>query len=73
MGTNDFLTKLGRRIIEIRNEKGIRQIDLAIDSELDDGSLRRIEAGRTNPTVKTLIKIAKGLGVKTKDLLDFEE
>jgi transcriptional regulator with XRE-family HTH domain len=72
MEAEDFLIKLGKRIVEIRDEKGIRQVDLALESELDDGSLRRIESGRTNPTVKTLTKIAKGLGVEMKDLFDFK-
>ena len=72
MRPEDFLIKLGRRIVEIRKEKGIKQVDLAFESELDDGSLRRIEDGRTNPTVKTLIKIANGLGVEVKDLFDFK-
>lgn len=71
METEDFLIKLGKRIVEIRNEKGIRQVDLALESELDDGSLRKIETGKINPTVRTLIKIAKGLGVSVKDLFDF--
>lgn len=72
METEDFLIKLGKRIVEIREEKGIRQVDLALESELDDGSLRRIESGRTNPTAKTLFKIAKGLGVEVKDLFNFK-
>ncbi len=67
----DLLIKLGNRIVQLRKEKGIRQIDLAINSNIDDGSLRKIESGKTNPTTKTLEKISKGLGVEVKDLFDF--
>lgn len=72
MEKDDLLVKLGKRIVQLRNEKGIRQGDLAFTIDIDDGSLRRIEDGRTNPTTKTLEKIAKGLGVEIKDLFDFK-
>ncbi|MBA4409717.1 MAG: XRE family transcriptional regulator [Odoribacter sp.] len=72
MKNDDLLVKLGERIVQLRKEKEIRQVDLAIDSEIDDGSLRRIEKGKINPTTKTLAKIAKGLGVEIKDLFDFK-
>jgi transcriptional regulator with XRE-family HTH domain len=72
MKEEDLLIKLGERIVQLRKEKGIRQVDLAIDSEIDDGSLRKIERGKINPTTKTLAKIAKGLGVEIKDLFDFK-
>ncbi len=71
MKKTDLLIKLGKRIIELRKEKNIRQIDLAYNIDIDDGSLRRIERGKTNPTAKTLEKIAKGLNVEIKDLFDF--
>jgi len=72
MENDDLLVKLGQRIVQLRKEKGIRQVDLAFDSEIDDGSLRRIEKGKINPTTKTLAKIARGLGVEIKDLFDFK-
>lgn len=68
---NDINVKIGQKIIQIRKDKGIRQVDLAVNTNIDDGSLRRIESGKTNPTLKTLEKIASGLGVPLKDLLDF--
>lgn len=37
------------------------QFDLAIKSDMEENALQRIEAGRTNPTLKTLLKITKGL------------
>jgi transcriptional regulator with XRE-family HTH domain len=73
MRPDDITTKLGSRIVKIRNEKGIRQVDLATFVNIDDSSLRKIESGRTNPTTRTLEKIANGLGVSIKDLFDFEQ
>jgi transcriptional regulator with XRE-family HTH domain len=72
MGKVDLLVKLGNRIVQLRKEKGIRQVDLAFNSDMDDSSLRKIESGRINPTAKTLERIAKGLDVEIKDLFDFE-
>ncbi len=69
----DLLIKLGERIVQLRKEKGIRQVDLAFNIDMDDGSLRRIERGRVNLTTKTLAKIAKGLEVEMKDLFDFKK
>ena len=71
MEKTDLLVKLGKKIVQLRKEKNIRQIDLAFNIDIDDGSLRRIERGKTNPTTKTLEKIAKGLNVEIKDLFDF--
>ncbi len=40
---------------------------------MDDGSLRRIESGRTNPTIFTLVRIAKALEVPLVELFLFKE
>ena len=45
------------------------QLDLAINSDMEDTALWRIEKGKTNPTIKTLLKVARGLGVEILDLL----
>jgi transcriptional regulator with XRE-family HTH domain len=71
MDAENLLVKLGQRIIQLRNEKGMKQIDLAINSNMDDSSLRKIETGKINPTAKTLQKIAIGLEISIKDLFDF--
>lgn len=72
MEKDDLLTNLGKRIVQLRKEKGIRQVDLSFSTDIDDGSLRKIEKGKINLTAKTLAKIAKGLGVEVKDLFDFK-
>jgi len=69
---DDITVKLGNRVVQLRKELDIKQIDLAAFANIDERVLRRIENGKTNPTTKTLEKIAQGLGVKVKDLFDFE-
>ncbi|MCY1719240.1 helix-turn-helix transcriptional regulator [Prolixibacteraceae bacterium Z1-6] len=70
MEKEDFLKKIGENIIRLREEKGLRQIDLAIELNIDDSSLRRIESGRTNPTIITLKKIADVLKVNLSEIVD---
>jgi transcriptional regulator with XRE-family HTH domain len=63
----DYLKKLGENIRTMRINKKMSQVDLAAACNFEKGNMRRIEAGRTNPTVKTLLKIAKTLDVAVAD------
>ena len=67
----EFIKKLGKRIVSLRKEKNMKQIDLAVEINIEDSALRRIESGRTNPTLKTLLRIAGGLEVSIIELLTF--
>ncbi len=69
---DDIQLQIGNRITQLRIERGLKQIDLAINCGIEDSALRRIEKGRTNPTIKTLLNIANNLDVEIKDLFDFE-
>ncbi|WP_281541352.1 helix-turn-helix domain-containing protein [Maribacter aestuarii] len=68
---NSYLKKLGKRIVVIRESKGIKQKELSDLLDMDDGSLRRIESGRTNPTTTTLLSLSKALGVEMSELFQF--
>ena len=68
----NYLKLLGGNIVKKRKERGIKQKELSDLLDIDDGSLRRIESGRTNPTTMTLYNIASALEIKLKDLFDFE-
>lgn len=57
----EYLQKLGTSIVALRKARGINQRELSDKLDMDDGSLRRIESGRTNPTITTLRKIAQAL------------
>jgi transcriptional regulator with XRE-family HTH domain len=70
---DQVLLKIGNRIRLLREQKNVSQQDLAALCNFEKGNMSRIEAGRTNPTVFTLIKISKALGVKLKDILDIED
>lgn len=55
-------------------QKGISQADLVgrMEGNIDPTNISRIEAGRTNPTVITLYRIAEALEIKLIDLLNIE-
>ena len=67
----ELLVLVGSRIKEIRISKGFSQVDLAsrIPGNFDTTNVSRIESGRTNCTLFTLLKIAQALEVEINDLL----
>ena len=60
---------IGFRIREVRQEKGISQEKLAALADLHRAYIGQIERGEKNIGVINLEKIAKALGVNTRDLL----
>jgi len=72
MKISQLQQKIGQRIRELRESKGISQQNLAAVCNFEKANLSRIEAGRTNPTVSTLYKISKALEIKISELVDIE-
>ena len=66
-----FLEKLGNQIKKIRNEKGLTQDDIGING-ISRQMVSLIEIARTDVTTTKLKVIADNLGVRVKDLFDFE-
>lgn len=62
------LKKLGRRVREMRLARDLTQEDLARGAEIDPKHLQDIEAGRSNPTVSTLLGIADALRCSIAEL-----
>ena len=63
-----FFNELGDRIAKYRKQRGFSQERLAADSDIDRVAVGYIEQGRRKPTVTTVYKIAKALGIKLEDL-----
>lgn len=72
MNEQQLFIKIGDKIREKRLERGISQQDLAAKCNFEKANMSRIEAGRTNLTIKTAFKISCALGIKLKDLVDVE-
>ena len=68
MSTN-MASTISKNIRRIRKEKGISQDRLSKEADLALNTVVKIETGENpNPTVETLQKIAKALGVSVGDL-----
>jgi transcriptional regulator with XRE-family HTH domain len=61
--------KLARRIKTVREARGLSQQALADKAGVSRGYLARLEGGHHDPTVGTVAKLARALGVKLIDLL----
>lgn len=63
--------KIGQRIVELRSQKGWSQSDLARACNKDRQAMEKLENGRVNPTLYSLLEIATALEVSLKELVDF--
>ena len=61
------------RIEEIRNEKGIRQEELARQMGVSRQTISSLENGRYNPSILLAHKIARFFGMSIEDVFLFEE
>lgn len=61
--------KLGRNLKMIRTKKGISQGDIARTLNVGRSFITNIENGKTNPTLATIAKLAKVIGVSVDELL----
>jgi ribosome-binding protein aMBF1 (putative translation factor) len=52
---------IAMQIIELRERHGLTQAELAERCRMDQGDISRIERGSTNPTARTLQRIAEAL------------
>lgn len=68
----DINAEIGKKLREIRNQKGWSLQMLAEQTSVSKPMLGQIERGETNPTVGTLWKIADGLGVAFTSFIEEE-
>lgn len=66
-----YLISLGKKIRETRLSKKISQTEVAYRCGFDKSNYNTIESGKRNPTIISLLKIAKALEVNLIDLLNF--
>ena len=66
-----MLTEFGAHLVKIRKLKNIAQNELSYMVDVEVSQIYRIEKGLINPTLSTLINIAKALQISTAELLTF--
>lgn len=64
-------TKLGKRIQKLRKAGGMTQEQLAEKLHLSTKYIQFIETGHRKPSLKTIYKIARALGVNVHELFPF--
>ena len=67
--TDDYAALFGKKLSEIRAEKGISQDKLALKCDVARSFIGDVERGKRNLTLKNIIKLSLGLEVLTSDLL----
>jgi transcriptional regulator with XRE-family HTH domain len=58
------LSDIVKRLVQLRNEQGISQRELARRTGIAQPRIAEIEAGRVSPTIGRVEALAKGLGAQ---------
>lgn len=66
------LNAFAKKFKSIRLKKNLTQEELALRAEISLSQIARIETGRINPTLCTIVILAKTLKIHPKELLDFD-
>jgi transcriptional regulator with XRE-family HTH domain len=68
--TSDLFRK---NLKEMVHKKGLSMREVAIKAEMDPSALSKITTGRNDPTLDTIDRLAKGIGVEAWKLLQPNE
>ena len=64
----DVLTQLGMRIRYLRKQKGMSQLDLSLEADVNKNYISDLERGTRNPSLLILERVARALGVTLSTL-----
>jgi len=64
-----ILKKFGASVKQIRKSKKMTMLDLEVATGISEGSLSKIENGKKNLALTTVVKLAEGLAVSPSKLL----
>jgi len=69
----EYRKAFGENLKKIREEQKIKALS-GVDktTRFDSSNYHKYEMGSGNPTLETIVRIATGLGVHPKELLNFE-
>ena len=65
-------TNFGKNLQKIRESKKLSLLQMSYSCTLDESNISKIEHGKFNITLATIMELAKGLDISPKKLLDFE-
>lgn len=64
--------RFGEHLHAVRNAKGLSLREMAELCSLDNSNISKIEQGKFDIRLSTIIELAKGLGVHPRELLDYD-
>jgi transcriptional regulator with XRE-family HTH domain len=65
----EILRKFGKQLTTIRKQKGLSIRELALATHLETGHIQKIEAGKVNLLLSTILSLARGLEIAPEELL----
>lgn len=68
MDKNEYLVRFGKRMKELRKQKGLSQEELSLLCELDRSYIGGVERGERNISLINIHKIAIALNISAKEL-----
>lgn len=71
MTKDELKKKIGKRIVELRTQKGWSQSDLARACNKDRQALEKLENGKANSSLYSLLEISKALELPLSSLINF--
>lgn len=72
MTKEEVLFRIGKKIKDFRIRNNMSQQDLAAACDFEKSNMSRIEAGKSNLTIGTLLKICQVLQIKLSEVTDIQ-
>lgn len=69
MATMQSVVYVGEKLRQLREQRALRQEDLAALAGVGKNTVNRIEKNRTEPHMTTIRKLAEALGVEPSELV----
>lgn len=63
------LLEFSLRIKELRKDRGLTQVDLAAEMDVDVRTIKNLEKGDYNPTLIIILSLSEALKIKASELL----
>ncbi|WP_240470433.1 helix-turn-helix domain-containing protein [Flavobacterium suncheonense] len=72
MTKDDFKILFGKRLEFLRTQQDLSYRSMAERCDVDSSDISKIEKGKVDIQLKTILELAKGLNKHPKELFDFE-
>ena len=69
--TDKTSKQIAEKLKQVRLQKGLTQVELANKAGINDNYYAKVERGELKPSVETLEKIIKALGVRSSAIFPF--